>query len=65
MPVYEYKCQECGSTETVKLSVSERDNSAPRCTHRGVGHPMKRMVSRTNFALKGEGWYKDGYQKKD
>tara|TARA_Y100001936_G_scaffold215549_1_gene226073 strand:- start:10 stop:237 length:228 start_codon:yes stop_codon:yes gene_type:complete len=71
MPLYEYECQKCGHKfeKLVKL------NSAnPVCTlaistgqekilERCDGD-TKKLISKNNFHLKGEGWYKDGYTKK-
>ncbi len=54
MPLYEYKCPKCNSRKEV---LQRFDAAAPDC----CGSPMARQISRTNFSLKGGGWYKDHY----
>lgn len=57
MPLYEYKCTQCGT----KMEIIQKfDDHAPVC---GCGHVMKKEISRTTFILNGKGWYKDGYSK--
>jgi putative FmdB family regulatory protein len=56
MPIYEYDCPKCG---TFELS---RKMSDPELTvHEACGSPVSRRMSLTSFALKGGGWYSDGY----
>lgn len=59
--IYEYECQECNRVFE-RWSCKARDmrwtELCPDCS--GVGH---RIISQTSFVLKGEGWYRDGYQK--
>ena len=62
MPIYEYECKECGLVVSALRPVAERDKVAA-CEKHGTAS-MFRKVSSTNFALKGGGWYKDGYSKK-
>lgn len=56
MPLYEYYCKHC-QEEQEKLQ-GYRD-PAPECCKK----PMTKLISRSNFALKGGGWYADGYTK--
>lgn len=56
MPIYEYDCQKCGTFE-----VSQKVSEAPLTTHDVCGEPVQRRISLTSFALKGGGWYADGY----
>ena len=56
MPIYEYKCDPCDRTVE---RLSKHGASAPAC--HDCASPMKKLVSRSSFALKGGGWYKDGY----
>lgn len=65
MPIYEYKCQKCGHALEVMAKVS--DPAPEKCANCGAENAMERLVSRTNFQLKGGGWYSDLYSsaKKD
>lgn len=56
--IYEYRCPQ-GHARDLQRKVSERDDPVT-CD---CGQAMKRAVSVSNFALKGEGWYADGYTK--
>lgn len=62
MPIYEYKCKECGGEEEVfhrsqKTEPPMCQNET--CTSRGL--PKARKVSVGSFELRGGGWAKDGY----
>jgi len=54
--MYEYRCNKCSKTKEV---LQRYDDPAPKCCEA----KMKRLISPTSFALKGGGWYKDGYMK--
>ena len=74
MPIYEYKCENCGHEFEEMLHFSERD--VPLNT------PCEQQIEQTkhmsfkcdgkihlkmslgSFQLKGDGWYKDGYERK-
>ena len=74
MPLYEYKCEDCGHEIEEMLHFSERD--VPLNT------PCEQQIEQTkhmsfkcdgkihlkmslgSFQLKGDGWYKDGYERK-
>jgi putative FmdB family regulatory protein len=56
MPTYEYSCPSCG-TYDVEQRITEPPLS--RCTR--CDAPVKRLISRSSFALRGGGWYADGY----
>lgn len=64
MPLYAFKCTDCGSEFEKLMSVKQKCDSetvifCPEC-----GCPEnKALLSRTSFSLKGGGWYKDGYSK--
>ena len=68
MPIYEYKCQICGFSFEIMQKVDERP---PKCDNivvsgsleRLCGGQCKKLISKSSFALKGGGWYKDGYVK--
>ena len=65
MPIYEYKCEDCGHEFEEMLHFSERDNPMndpcpfPTCTGK-----VHLKMSLGSFHLKGGGWYKDGYGEK-
>lgn len=56
MPLYEYKCTQCEKHVEV---LQRHYDDPPACTD--CHTMMAKQISRTNFALKGEGWYKDHY----
>lgn len=59
MPIYEYRCQKCHHHfEEIQKVSDPAVAECPKC-HGTV----QRLISQTRFALKGEGWYKDGYHK--
>lgn len=63
MPLYEYKCSECEKEVTLLQSHTDL---APVCDCKeDENHPvMERQLSLGSFALKGSGWYRDGYSNK-
>ena len=62
MPVYEYKCCNCGTIceRLRKFSEKHLITECDNCGH--VANPVE--VSKSSFALKGGGWGKDGYSSK-
>ena len=57
MPIYEYRCKGCKKDFEVLQKITDEPLAAcPTC-----GKQVKRLISQTSFALKGGGWYKDGY----
>jgi len=63
MPIYVYECEECKVTieELQKFS----DDALTDCEECGSENSLHRMVEVSSFVLKGGGWYKDGYTKKE
>jgi len=59
MPLYEYRCESCGEQEEKLEGFSAPAEHA--CEACGAPAGMKRQISRTAFALAGDGWYKGGY----
>ena len=65
MPIYEYKCENCGYEFEEMLHFSEREDplnipcSSPTC-----GGKVHLKMSLGSFHLKGDGWAKDGYGKR-
>ena len=57
MPVYEYQCEACQNVFEARQKFSDPPlSSCPAC-----GGAVKKLISRTGFALKGSGWYQQGY----
>lgn len=58
MPIYEYECPACGHVfeEWGKASEAHKEEPCPRC-----GTLSPRVISRTSFVLKGDGWYVSDY----
>lgn len=60
MPIYEYRCQECGhELETMQKISADPLVACPACDKDG----LKRQISQTSFVLKGSGWYVTDYKK--
>jgi len=57
MPMYEYKCESCG----LQFEVRQKFSDAPLDACRACGGAVKKLISQTGFALKGGGWYQQGY----
>lgn len=57
MPVYEYECAKCGVFEVEQRIVEDPLEKCP--TH--PEQQVRRLISRSMFALKGGGWYSQGY----
>jgi putative FmdB family regulatory protein len=57
MPIYEYKCEKCG--EEFELFRSITSNGNPSCKF--CDGPVKKLISRSSFHLKGTGWYVTDY----
>lgn len=59
MPICEFTCS-CGQTIEKFLKNSTETTKCPSC-----GGKMKRVLSASNFQLKGSGWAKDSYGLKE
>ena len=60
MPIYEYKCQNCGYYFEILQRISEEPLiTCPECKK----NALKKLVSAPNFRLKGEGWYETDFKK--
>lgn len=58
MPIYEYRCPDCGHKFDVIQKMSDDPvRVCPSCSAENV----KKLISTTSFVLKGSGWYKDHY----
>ena len=58
MPFYEWKCKNpsCDHVFETLQSMRELDPLCPKCKSK-----VRRLISKTSFQLKGDGWYKDHY----
>jgi putative FmdB family regulatory protein len=57
MPLYEYECSACHRhTEKIQKFSDPEITECPHCAG-----PLKRVISAPAFAMKGGGWYADGY----
>ena len=61
-PVYEYMCEKCNVITEEYVPTSSK-NSWAFCWK--CGRKAKRIISNSTFALKGGGWYAEGYSKKE
>ena len=59
MPIYEYKCHQCGQTFEVRQRISED----PLKVHEGCGGEIERLISAPALHFKGTGWYITDYAK--
>jgi len=57
MPVYEYKCDSCNN----HFELRQKFSDAPASECPSCGGQVRKMISSTAFALKGGGWYAEGY----
>jgi putative FmdB family regulatory protein len=58
MPTYDYQCQKCEFEFEREQRITEDPiKTCPKCKSRRA----KRLLSASNFILKGGGWYADGY----
>src|SRR3990167_10016105 len=59
MPIYEYKCQNCGTFEMTQRITDKSLGKCPTCKGK-----VKKLISNTSFQLKGTGWYITDYARK-
>ena len=59
MPIYEYRCEECGHELDVLQKVSEPAlTDCPECE----SSSLRKLISAPNFRLKGSGWYETDFK---
>lgn len=56
MPIYEYRCEECGDFERTQRITDPPLQRCPTCRRK-----VQRLISSTSFQLKGSGWYVTDY----
>ena len=59
MPIYEYKCHQCGE----KFEARQRISEEPLKTHENCGGEVERLISAPALHFKGSGWYVTDYAK--
>ena len=59
MPMYEYKCGQCGQV----FEVIQRFSDEPLTTHEGCGGSVERLLSAPALQFKGSGFYITDYAK--
>jgi putative FmdB family regulatory protein len=61
MPIYEYKCQNCGySFEQLQKVTDKLLRTCPKCGEK----QLIKLISNTSFQLKGTGWYVTDFKNK-
>ncbi len=61
MPIYEYRCENCGEiSEFIQKFSDEPKTKCPHCEQ----DQLKKQVSSTSFQLKGTGWYVTDFRDK-
>lgn len=61
MPIYEYKCHDCGEITEILQKYSDQPLAqCPSC-----GGKVSKIISNCTFQLKGSGWYVTDYKNKD
>ena len=56
MPIYEYRCEQCGDFEQNQRISDPPLSRCPKCRRK-----VRRLISNTSFQLKGTGWYVTDY----
>jgi putative FmdB family regulatory protein len=60
LPIYEYRCQQCGHELDALQKISEDPlTECPECGQSS----LTKLVSAPNFRLKGSGWYETDFKK--
>lgn len=60
MPVYEYECPKCKDIkEIITIRAENKKVTCDKCDLE-----MKKIISGSNFLLKGPGWGRDNYETK-
>ncbi len=59
MPIYQYKCNKCEHTITVRAKMS--DVKPLFCAKCGLENTMQKQIVNVAFQLDGGGWYAHGY----
>ncbi len=61
MPIYEYQCESCNH----EFESIQKMNESPLTTCPECGaEPLKKLISVSDFRLKGDGWYETDFKTK-
>ena len=60
MPIYEYHCLDCGH----EFDLLQKFSDPPATTCPSCSGTVKKLISRSAFHLKGDGWYVTDYARK-
>ena len=61
MPIYEYRCEECGHQFDKLQKISDEPlKDCPQCK----APALKKLISAAGFQLKGDGWYVTDFKDK-
>lgn len=61
MPIYEYRCEDCGAhVERMQRITEPPLTDCPKC-----GGKLHKLISLSSFKLKGTGWYVTDYKGKN
>lgn len=58
MPIYEYECEKCKNIFEKYQHFD--DDILTKCKH--CGGDLRKIISKSNFVLKGTGWYATDYK---
>jgi putative FmdB family regulatory protein len=59
MPLYEYRCNKCNKS----FEVLQKINAEPLTTCLYCQGDVEKLISKSSFQLKGNGWYRTDYGK--
>lgn len=59
MPIYEYRCENCGhEMEAIQKMADDPLTECPKCAKPA----LKKLISAGGFVLKGTGWYETDFK---
>jgi putative FmdB family regulatory protein len=61
MPLYDYRCKQCGE----RFEVIQKFSDEPLTVHEKCGGEVERLISPSALQFKGTGWYVTDYAKKN
>ena len=62
MPIYEFRCKKCNEISSFIMKIS--DTHPPEGCQSCQSDSLVKIMSRTNFVLKGQGWYETDFKDK-